>query len=154
MDIFEADVIDADTILSIQQAAYLSEAKRYNDYAIPPLRQTLDQLRNQFQNHTFLKAIVNSSLVGSVRAFQKNTSCYIGRLIVLPEFQGNGIGTQLLNEIEHCFNKVERFELFTGAQSSENLHLYKKTGYKEFKSKPLNEKITFIYLEKYINQPN
>jgi GNAT superfamily N-acetyltransferase len=85
----------------------------------------MDIFKNQFQNHIFLKAIVNSSLVGSVRAFQHEAVCYVGRLIVLPEYQGNGIGSKLLNTIEHYYKKVERFELFTGAQSNESLHLYK-----------------------------
>jgi len=152
MEILKADLDDAATILNIQKSAFLSEAIRYNDYTIPPLQQTLAELKQDFSRQTFLKAVVNSTTVGSIRGFKRGSSCYISRLIVLPEFQGNGIGGELLLQIEKCFSNTYRFELFTGAQSNENLSLYQKNGYQPFNSKPLNENIIFIYLEKIIKQ--
>ncbi len=150
MEISKADISDAEMILGIQQLAYMSEAKRYNDFKIPPLTQTLESLQSEFKTHIFLKAIVDSMVVGSVRGIEKNGVCYLGRLMVLPRFQGNGIGAALLLEIEKYYANVKRFELFTGSSSVENIHFYKKLGYKEFKLEPLNENVTFVYMEKLI----
>jgi len=37
MEIIKAEIADAGKILEIQKIAYLSEARRYDDYEIPPL---------------------------------------------------------------------------------------------------------------------
>jgi len=39
--------------------------------------------------------------------------CYIGRLIVRPDFQNRGIRTKLMQGMEHIFKTCERSELFT-----------------------------------------
>jgi ribosomal protein S18 acetylase RimI-like enzyme len=150
MEISKAEISDAEMILGIQQLAYISEAKHYNDFKIPPLTQTLKSLQSEFTTHVFLKAIVDSMVVGSVRGIEKNGICYLGRLMVLPRFQGKGIGAALLLEIEKYYSNVKRFELFTGSSSVENIHFYKKLGYKEFKLEPLNDNVTFVYMEKLI----
>jgi len=94
--------------------------------------------------------VIESELVGSVRGYQTNDSCHIGRLIVLPEHQNKGIGSALLKEIENHFGTTRRFELFTGAQSHENLRLYKRHGYNEFKKEQLKTKVFLVYMEKHI----
>lgn len=54
----------------------------------------------------------DGKIIGSVRAFEKGETCYIGRLIVHADYQNQGFGTKLLNRIENIFNS-KRFELFT-----------------------------------------
>lgn len=126
--ISQANVTDAEDILELQKIAYRIEADRYDNYDIPPLRQTLVDLRAQFSSHIFLKAILEGQIIGSVRAYEETGTCYIGRLAVHPEFQNRGVGAALMNEIEKCFSP-KRFELFVGAKSYNNLHLYEKLGY-------------------------
>jgi hypothetical protein len=41
----------------------------YDDYSIPPLTQTLDDIKAQFHIHVFLKTVNNSAIIGSVRAY-------------------------------------------------------------------------------------
>lgn len=143
-----ADVNDAEAILKLQRAAYQSEAKLYNDFEIPPLIETLSQLKTLFANHIFLKATVDAKIVGSVRANLHNGSCHIGRLIVDPEYQNRGIGTQLLAEIERKYPACRRFELFTGIKSQRNIRLYEKAGYKAFKTQSVSNKLSLICFEK------
>ena len=38
---------DAEAILALQKLAYASEARRYDDWTIPPLVETLDSVRQQ-----------------------------------------------------------------------------------------------------------
>jgi RimJ/RimL family protein N-acetyltransferase len=124
-----ADIDDVDEILLLQK-----EVKTYNDFEIPPLIETLDELKLLFRNHIFLKATIDGKIVGSVRASLNKDTCHIGRLIVNPAFQNQGIGTKLLAEIEQKCSACKRFELFTGIRSARTIHLYEKNGYKAFKT--------------------
>lgn len=138
---------DLDEILKLQKLAYQSEAAIYNDYGILPLTQTLEELQEEAKSSIVLKIIQDRKIVGSVRAFEKDGTCYIGRLIVHPEYQNRGIGKKLMHAIEGCFRGA-RYELFTGHLSDKNLALYEKLGYKRFRAQDITDNLKFIYLEK------
>jgi ribosomal protein S18 acetylase RimI-like enzyme len=143
-----AEPADAREILDLQKLAYQSEAAIYNDYAIPPLTQTLDQMQADFRQQVVFKATLEGRIVGSVRGYLRDGTCYIGRLIVDPEFQNRGIGTNLLNRIEQHFSEARRYELFTGERSERNLYLYHKLGYRIFRTERLSDKATVAFMEK------
>ena len=148
----KATVLDAKEILDLQKMAYRSEAEIYNDFNIPPLIQTLEEIEKDFKNQIFLKALMNEKIIGSIRGYLKVETCYIGRLIVHPDFQNQGIGTKLMNEIEKIFNTCQRFELFTGDRSEKNIYLYQKLGYKIFKTAKITDQTTIVYLEKNLER--
>jgi GNAT superfamily N-acetyltransferase len=149
MIIMQANVEDAEEILNLQKLAYQREAEIYNDYTIPPLTQSIWDIEAEFESHIFLKALVEGTqLIGSVRAYMRHGTCFVGRLIVHPDFQNQGIGTSLMHEIEHHFGHARRFELFTGHLSKRNMHLYQKLGYREFDRKIINKNLELVYLEK------
>jgi ribosomal protein S18 acetylase RimI-like enzyme len=154
MIIEQASIQDLGAILALQKLAYRDEAALYDDYTIPPLTQTLEQIQKDFASQLFLKATVRGRIIGSVRAQAVGTTCCIGRLIVHPEFRNRGIGTQLMREIEERFQGLERFELFTGEKSERNLHLYHKLDYEIFKKQRLSNKVTLVYLEKLSTNKN
>jgi phage replication-related protein YjqB (UPF0714/DUF867 family)/GNAT superfamily N-acetyltransferase len=147
-----ATISDAEEILVLQKLAYRSEAEIYNDFGIPPLVQTLRNIQEDFEKQFFLKAVLSGRIIGSVRAYAKEGTCYIGRLIVHPEFQNQGIGTKLMNEIEKSFSTCHRFELFTGDRSKRNLYLYQRLGYKIFKTANITDQTTIVYLEKKVEE--
>jgi ribosomal protein S18 acetylase RimI-like enzyme len=148
-NIIRASPEDAATILRLQKLAYQSEAQLYNDPHIPPLMQTLDDLKSDFTDKIFLKAQLESNIVGSVRGYQAGNTGYIERLFVHPNYQGQGIATALMEEIQSCFGQTQRFELFTGYKSTHNINLYERLGYKIFKSEEIGEKLSFVFMEKY-----
>jgi len=148
MEILLADIEDLEQILYLQKLAYKSEAKIYEDYGIPPMTQSIEEIRDEFTSHVFLKTVYENSIIGSVRAYFDDNSCFIGRLIVHPEFQEKGIGTKLMNAMEAHFSEVQRYELFTGTKSTKNICLYKRMGYKPFKEQVVNESLSLIYMEK------
>ena len=148
MNIVKASMEDAPALLELQKLAYRSEAVLYNDFSIPPLVQTLDGLKEEFSTKTILKAVHDDQLVGSVRGWEKNAACFIERLVVHPDFQGRGIGTGLMNELEGCFPGARRFELFTGHKSERNIRLYGKLGYRVFKHQRVTDTLSFTFMEK------
>ncbi len=143
-----ADFNDLKEIHKLQKEAYIQEAKIYNDFKIQPLLQELDALILEWKNSTILKAVNQGVIVGSVRAHLSSGICKIGKLIVKPYFQNQGIGTLLLAEIEKYFDNCSFYELFTGHKSEKNLSLYQKTGYEIFKEETINENLTLKYLQK------
>jgi len=148
MNILQAAIADAEAIFDLQQRAYQTEAAIYDDFAIPPLVETLDELQDQFHFKLFLKVIEDGRIVGSVRAYQKDETCYVERLIVAPEYRRRGIGSALLQQIETMYPNAARFELFTGHRSEDNLRLYRRHGYRPFRQSPVNDRLTMVFLEK------
>jgi len=148
IQIIEATLNDAAEILALQKVAYQSEAELYRDWTIPPLTQTLCQIEGEFDTKTFLKALQSDRIVGSVRTSLDRGTCVIGRLIVHPDCQGKGIGTQLMLRIETMFPHAERFELFTGGQSRRNIRLYERLGYRIFREENLSLNLQIVFMEK------
>ncbi len=148
MRILPAQLSDAQEILNLQKAAYTSEAILYNDFTIQPMIQTLEETEEEFKNQTVLKAVFDDKITGSVRAYSKDQTCYIGKVIVHPDNQNQGIGKALVKAIEHQFPTTNRFELFTGYKSEKNIHFYTNQNYKQFKQEKISDTVSIIYLEK------
>jgi ribosomal protein S18 acetylase RimI-like enzyme len=148
LEIAVASVRDAPEILILQRLAYQSEAAIYDDYTIAPLTQSLDEIETDLQRQLVLKASADGKIVGSVRGYERDGTCFIGRLIVHPDWQNQGIGTWLMHEIEVHFPRAQRFELFTGDKSKRNLYLYQKLGYHKFRTEQLTDRLAIVYLEK------
>lgn len=139
---------DLQEILALQYIAYQSEAKLFNNMDIPPLKQTIDEVYDEFRKGTFLKAVDEKGvIIGSVRAYQENNTVYIGKLMVHPNMQKKGLGTKLLLAIEAKYPN-KRYELFTSTKSISNIKLYEKLGYKIFKKEAISQELQFVYLEK------
>lgn len=139
---------DLREILDLQYVAYQSEAELLGNKDIPPLKQSFEDIEDEFSKSLFLKVTdENEKIVGSVRGRASEDTLHVGKLIVHPPLQGQGIGTRLLQEIERI-SECSRLELFTSSKSSRNIKLYEKIGYSIFKKEKISEELTFIYLHK------
>jgi len=138
MKIVHANTADLPGILALQYLAYQSEAKLLNDPEIPPLKQTLAEAVDD-----------DGTVIGSVRGYSQDGTFYIGKLIVRPDLQGQGIGTALMTEVE-TLAASERYELFTSSKSVRNIKLYERLGYKRFKTASPRDGLEFVYLEKIL----
>ncbi|MCC7561988.1 MAG: GNAT family N-acetyltransferase [Methanobrevibacter arboriphilus] len=155
MIIEKANSNDLDEILDLQKLSYITEAELYNDNSIEPLNQTIDEIIEEFQKGVILKAFdYEYGIIGSIRAVKSNNNILIRKLIVHPDFQNMGIGKKLLSAIENyyisLYSNIE-FYLFTGYKSSKNLYLYRKCGYKEFKTEKISETFGFVHFKKKSN---
>ncbi len=148
MNITVADIKDLENILSLQYLAYQTGADLFGTRDIPPLKQTLEEVTEEFRSGIILKMTDDDGvIIGSVRAREKDGTVCIGKLMVHPDHRKKGYGSLLLSKIEDCF-PGKRYELFTSTRSVDNLRLYKKMGYEEFRQEAVNEELVFVYLQK------
>lgn len=149
-DILAAEPGDAEAILALQKVAYASEARRYDDWTIPPMIEAVDTVRRDIEQHVVLKAMVDGRLAGSVRGVVTDGVCEVCRFSVDPALQRRGIGSALLTAIEREFPDVDAFELFTGNRSVENLRLYERHGYRVMpeRTKVVSPDVSLIFLGK------
>ena len=148
MEILSATIDDAPAILELQKLAYQTEAVLYNDWSLPPLTQTLAELRAEFAETKILKACRGKLIVGSVRAIQREGICSIGRLMVHPQYQRQGLGSRLMQAIESLFPEAAKFELFTGSKSEGNIRLYERLGYRSSRNERLSVNLSLVFFEK------
>jgi GNAT superfamily N-acetyltransferase len=124
---------DAGQALTVQRAAFLDEARLYGTVDIPPLVETLDQLRHEIASTITLGAFVGERLIGSARLTVDGNVGWISRVAVAPDQQGLGIGGALLEAVERAAPPdVAVFQLCAGARSDANVAMYGRRGYREF----------------------
>jgi len=150
-DVIVAPVMaeDAGELLTLQRAAYATEARLYGDPELPALTQTLPELQAELATTTALKASAGHRIVGAVRAHVEGTVLHVGRLTVAPDWQGCGIGSRLLTAVEsHHGDQVETAALFTGHLSEANLTMYARRGYRQQRREQLHPGVVLVHLAK------
>lgn len=139
---------DAGEILTLTRAAYVSEAQLYGDPFIPPLVESVEQVRKVIADGIVLKAVEDHRIVGAVRGRLAGTTCLVGRLVVAPDRQGAGLGTALLNALHEQAAEATAFDLYTGHLSEGNLRLYRRLGYRETSRERMDDHLTLVHLRR------
>jgi GNAT superfamily N-acetyltransferase len=149
--IARADVVDAGEILTVQRAAYVSEAQLYGTPRFSALTETLEEMRAAIETGGVLAARLGTRIVGAVRAVRDGRSCEVARLVVAPDMRRQGIGGALISAVEaDLAGEVDRFWLFTGDRSTANMRLYAKSGYEVTHSRQVAPELALVYLEKRV----
>jgi GNAT superfamily N-acetyltransferase len=148
-------VEDAGEVLTLQRAAYVTEAQAHSDVDLLPLRQTLAELTAELFDSQVLAVGWRSGegrLVAAGRArvpLDAPNVAHVGRLTVVPDRQGQGLGTSLLGAIEAGLPaSVTELRLFTGERSADNLRLYERFGYVETAREPTPAGYALVHLRK------
>jgi GNAT superfamily N-acetyltransferase len=147
---------DAGEVLTLQRAAYVTEAQAHGDLDLPPLRQDLVALTAELGDPQGLALgcrDLNGRLVAAVRARRgsdsQGTWAEIGRLTVAPDRQGQGLGSGLLAALEDRLPvEITELRLFTGEHSHGNLRLYRRLGYIETSRQPTPAGYDLVHLHK------
>ncbi|WEK62611.1 MAG: GNAT family N-acetyltransferase [Candidatus Microbacterium colombiense] len=140
---------DAGEVLTLQRAAFVSEAQLYGTADMPPLTQTLEQMSAELREGTGLGARDDGRLVGAIRYRVDGDVLLIGRIAVAPDQQGEGVGRALLEAAESRSGAREA-ELFTGSRSTANIRLYESCGYSQSDRIPDGDGGEQVFLRKQL----
>jgi ech hydrogenase subunit C len=98
-----ADREDAERILELELHENRYEAEIYGDYALLSAGPSVEQILEQLGRGVFLKATVDSEILGTVRADRSGQECLLSRLSVDFRFRHRGIRAGLLAGAEGAF---------------------------------------------------
>lgn len=150
IEISEISPEDAGEVLTLQRAAFASEAIIYGSPDMPPLTQSLEELKAELRAGAGLTARIGGRLVGAIRFQQDGDMLLIGRIAIAPDIQGEGIGTALLGAAEAA-STASVSELFTGSLSEANIRLYESCGYRESDRVPDGDGTEQVFLRKTLH---
>ncbi|KOV76813.1 hypothetical protein ADL03_43745 [Nocardia sp. NRRL S-836] len=109
---------------TVQRLAYAVEAELIGFDGIPPLHESLDELRAC--GETFLGLYDDEGLVGAVSYVLDGSVIDIHRLVVHPRAHRRGIATKLLDALPPGPQVVS-----TGSRNEPALRLYRNRGFAE-----------------------
>ena len=154
VEIAEAAEADAGEVLTVQRAAYVSEAQLYGTVAFSALTESLAEVRAAIRTGRVLVARLGPRVIGAVRGVRDGQDCEVTRLVVAPDMRQRGIGAALIDAVERTADDaVRRFWLHTGDRSVGNLRLYQKAGYAITHSREVSPTLSLVYLEKLRPEP-
>lgn len=142
---------DAGEVMTIQRAAFVSEAQIYGSADMPPLTQTLAEVRAELAAGDGLAARIDGRLVGAIRFRESDDLLLIGRIAIAPDTQGMGIGRALLEAAEQQ-SSARTAELFTGSESEANIRLYESCGYEVSERVPDGDGTEQVFLRKLLTR--
>lgn len=142
--IAKATPSDVGDLLTCTLACWLREGILNDTLAIPAQHETVESLTASLQEWETYVLRSHGRFIGSVRGrLDEENTWHIGRLMVVPDLHGRGLGRGLLEFIQEAAPPAtQRFELFTGVGSTHNLHLYKKAG---FRAHPQPDGTTVVF---------
>lgn len=147
IDIVPLTADDAGEVLTLQRAAFVSEALIYGSPDMPPLTQTLAEVEAELRAGDGFGARIDGRLVGAIRFVEDEGMLLIGRIAIAPDVQGEGIGRTLLDAAEQA-SSAHTAELFTGSLSEANIRLYERCGYSESVRVPQGDGTDQVFLRK------
>jgi len=118
------DLKDSDLRPLYQSAGWTSYTEKFEDLSV--------LITN---SREVISAWDNSTLVGLVRTVGDGLSIqYIQDLLVLPEYQSRGIGSELMKKVMAASTHIRQFVLITDGQEENKaaIEFYKKQGLKTF----------------------
>ncbi|MGL5823443.1 MAG: tRNA (guanosine(37)-N1)-methyltransferase TrmD [Nocardioides sp.] len=122
---------DAGELMTLQRACWVQEQQANPTVEIPPLHESLTDVRAWLSEWTVLVLHRGGRLIGAARGRAYGEIWDIGRLMVAPDLQGAGVGRFLLRAMEDAApGEVTAYELFTGVGSVDNIRMYQKAGYR------------------------
>jgi tRNA (guanine37-N1)-methyltransferase len=131
-----ATLADAGEILTLQLACWVAEQRANPGVEIHAQRETVEDVRRWLGRWTVIVRRREGRLIAAARGRVERHGDHagawdVGRLMVAPDLQGQGLGRDMLERIEAAAPAgVAAYVLFTGAGSADNLRMYKKAGYR------------------------
>jgi ribosomal protein S18 acetylase RimI-like enzyme len=135
----------AAALVALQRAAYRVEADVLGLDDLPPLRETVAQLRAS--RETFLGAFEADALVGAVSFKRRGGSIDIHRLVVRPDRFRHGIGTALLDALDAIEAPARTF-VAAAALNTAAVRLYERCGFRPVTERTVAGGVRILELER------
>ena len=145
----EITTLDQDTaaqILAVQLAAYTVESELIGYAALPPLRETVDDILNSPEQ--FLVYRDGKQIVAVLSYERIEDRLDIGRLVVSPSHFRRGVASQLLVYLEQLHPTYGKITVSTAAANRPAIALYEKHGFHIAEHKTLADGLVLVQLTK------
>lgn len=154
---------DAVLLHELQYKAFLPLYMKYHDDETNPVKETLERTKQKIieENSEYYIINVDDIVVGGIRITRKRSKNdkseieyiqnvnFISPLFILPEYQNQSIGQNVIHQIFCKYPNTIKWILYTIAQEKINCHLYEKCGFiKVGDDEIINEQMTLIRYEK------
>jgi ribosomal protein S18 acetylase RimI-like enzyme len=139
-----ADYSVAVQIHTVAQAAYTLEAERIGCAEFPPLRESVDELRQS--SDSFLVFEQSGRIIGSLSFDRSTDPVAITRLVVSPAHLRQGIATALLSHLERRLPPGVRLSVSTAHANAPAVLLYQRLGYIPASVSTTSEGIPLLHL--------
>ncbi|WP_326733316.1 GNAT family N-acetyltransferase [Streptomyces sp. NBC_01022] len=153
LDLSDPDILRH--LWDLQRASYAVEARLIGFDGIPPLHESLEQLRAC--DESFLGVPDESRLVGAVAWTRlPNGALDICRLVVHPAAHRRGVATTLLDTLD-SIEPAELTVVSTGTPNLPAVELYRRRGFKPVGERQVAPSVTVTLLERKntpASQPN
>lgn len=143
----------AEKVLEVQKLAYRIEADIIGFDQIPPLLETLEELK--LSKETYLAFYEGEQLAGvlsyEVNNEPKATVITICKMIVHPEHFKKGIASRLIDHLTRLDLNASEITVATGSKNVPAIQLYLKLGFKETHEIRIHENLTIKEFNKRIH---
>ena len=130
LQIRRATAKDAQILVDIYNKAFYEDYVKYGE--CPGYGRSVSDMIKSINETSKYIAYVGDDPVGAISVLKKDDGLYyLGARCVIPEYQRQGIGFQLLEFIKEQYKDWDRIELVTPADKEKNINFYtKKCGFK------------------------
>jgi ribosomal protein S18 acetylase RimI-like enzyme len=134
---------DSGEVLTVLRAAFVTEAQLHDDPHMPPLTESLEEVRAAVATGQLYVALEGTRIVGTARGLPRAGTWHIARIAIAPDRQGAGIGSALLVAVEAgAPTGYDTFTISTGPKSVRNVALYERHGYQQTPSDDILIRLT------------
>lgn len=133
-------------LLKLQIASYKVEADIINFYEIPPLKDTIDSLKEC--DEIFYGLYIENNIAGIISYKIIENIVDIHRVAVYPQYFRMGIAGELLNFVEGLHSNINKVVVCTGKKNLPAINLYLKNGYKKINDIEVSKGVYLTKFEK------
>jgi len=114
-------------LFELQRTSYLIEAQLIDFYEIPPLKESIEELK--VCGETFLGYFEGEYLAGAMSYTLEDRELTICRMVVHPSHFRKGIAQKLLKKMEEHHQEIPVLNVSTGKDNTPAKNLYLKNGF-------------------------
>lgn len=143
------DLETAKHILELQTASYRVEAEIIHFYEIPPLKDTIESLKEW--DEIFYGYYINDVLAGIISYKIIENVLDIHRVAIHPNFFRRGIAGKLVSFVEGLNSSINKIVVCTGKKNLPAVNLYLKNGYQKIRDIEVSKGFYLTEFKKTLN---